>query len=130
MSLPYANGKTKIRLGISALMSSIISFNDLSIKIASISSICAEYEKLFCNLETRSKLPEDTFSLCCARVRRCSRLSYCDKYQYVLAFGVDKDCVMIVFSDPSLCCELINEPRHEKTNVLHMRKQRRRSASR
>ena len=24
----------------------------------------------------------------------------------------------------------INEPRHEKTNVLHMRKQRRRSASR
>ena len=24
----------------------------------------------------------------------------------------------------------VNEPRHEKTNVLHMRKQRRRSASR
>ena len=34
----------------------------------------------------------------------------------------------LTVSDVQLICT--NEPRHEKTNVLHLRKQRRRSASR
>ena len=38
----------------------------------------------------------------------------------------DNACRMLVLTND----EKVYEPRHEKTNVLHMRKQRRRSASR
>ena len=40
-------------------------------------------------------------------------------------FSFQRGLVLIIFK-----VTISNEPRHEKTNVLHMRKQRRRSASR